>query len=96
NYTASELYSLVANELAIRGYAFENETGDILKEALEELQQNKFMLLKNGLLAKQFLDYIIRMQSVRIFDEKEGLDNLMVIEAIDIISAKKRFIEKNT
>ncbi|GAU75594.1 AAA family ATPase [Fusibacter sp. 3D3] len=96
NYSSEALQALISNELELRKYVLEAGCDEILKEALDELCQNKYMVLKNGLLAKQFLDYMIRMQSVRIFDGKEVQEKLMHIEAVDIINAKKKFMEKNT
>jgi len=96
HYVPEELYALVTHELKKRNYELETGCDSVLREALEELYQNKYMVLKNGLLAKQFLDYVIRMQSVRIFDEKEIMEKLMYIEAVDIINAKKKFVEKNS
>jgi len=96
HYLPEELYSLVIRELQSRHYELETGSDAALREVLEELYQNKYMVLKNGLLAKQFLDYVIRMQSVRIFDDKEIKEKLMYIEAVDIINAKKKFVEKNS
>ena len=96
NYSIEALYALILNELKTRRYVLESGCDEILKEALEELCQTKYRVLKNGLLAKQFLDYILRAQSVRIYDKKEAQEKLMHIASVDIISAKKKFMEKNT
>jgi hypothetical protein len=51
--------------------------------------------LKNGLLIEQYLDHLIREQSVRVWDEELTKKQINIIKIKDIEASKKVFLKKN-
>jgi len=56
---------------------------------------NPNLVIKNGLMIKQYLDNLIRTQSIRICDEEFNRDSINVITIDDIVNSKKEFLKRN-
>ncbi|MGL5614654.1 MAG: AAA family ATPase [Sarcina sp.] len=91
DYSVEEL-SEMAIELLKAKSADISLVEDILRKSIKELSENKYLSLRNGLMIKNYLERIINIQTVRVYDEEVALEKINVIEESDIIKAKKQFL----
>ncbi|MCY6370617.1 AAA family ATPase [Clostridium ganghwense] len=96
DYTETDLINLALKILKDKGYSMESECEDNIGKIITEFYENKYIIIKNGLMIKQFLDNVIRIQSVRVYDSKIGNNGINTIITDDLIQAKKMFLHKNT
>ena len=59
------------------------------------LYNNEKLTLRNALMIKQYLDILIREQSIRIFDTRINSKEINFINSTDISRSKEQFIIKN-
>ncbi|MGL6107069.1 AAA family ATPase [Romboutsia sp.] len=91
DYTSEELYNICVNILIDKGFEIDNCNKKVLSETITEIYK-KNPTLKNGLLIKNFLDQLIRAQSIRIYDENIESKNINVISKEDIIESKEELL----
>ncbi|GAA0180562.1 hypothetical protein SH2C18_32290 [Clostridium sediminicola] len=96
DYSEEGLINMALKVLKDKGYSFDSECEENIGKIITEFYENKYIIIKNGLMIKQFLDNIIRVQSIRIFDSKIGNDKINTIISSDLFQAKKIFLHKNT
>ena len=96
NYNERELYNIALSTLLKKDFILDCEGEEALEESILEMQKKIGELsLKNGLMIKQFLDNLIRVQSIRICDEGLDLDNINKISKEDILKGREIFFKKN-
>ncbi|TCT16239.1 SpoVK/Ycf46/Vps4 family AAA+-type ATPase [Natranaerovirga pectinivora] len=95
NYNKKQLFDIGINLLIDKGYVLDKETVQSLNKTIGELEESAEVHLKNGLLVEQYLDYLIREQSVRVWDEKLSQKQINVITIKDIDNSKEEFLKKN-
>ncbi|TCK98498.1 SpoVK/Ycf46/Vps4 family AAA+-type ATPase [Natranaerovirga hydrolytica] len=95
NYNKEELYKIALNLLGEKGYLLEEKDKATLETVIRDIANTSGLQLKNGLLVEQYLDYLLREQSVRIWDEKVSDNELNVITKEDINNSKTSFLKKN-
>ena len=96
SYNEKELYNIAITTLLNKGFYLENNVEQSLETAIGDIQKsNNELTLKNGLMIKKFLDNLIRVQSIRAFDEELNSIDMNNIIAEDIIIAKDEFLKKN-
>lgn len=66
-----------------------------LSSTIHELYENEKLTLRNALMVKQYLDILIREQSIRICDTKINNKEINLIMTRDIIKSKEKFLQKN-
>ncbi|WP_322379279.1 hypothetical protein, partial [Clostridium perfringens] len=77
------------------GYILDETSNEALDQAILELYHNRNLNLRNGLMIKQYLDILIREQSIRICDTKINNKEMSIIIPQDIIKSKNEFLFKN-
>lgn len=92
DYKIDELLNIALTTLSLKGYNLTDEAKSKLEEALIEIYADSEVILKNGLLINQFLDCLVRTQSIRICDENFNIKEINIITKEDIENSKKRFL----
>lgn len=95
-YEEKELFNIALSILEKKGYSLSNKGEEALNEVIRELNNNEKLLLKNGLMIKQYLDILIRAQSIRVADKKLNVKELSTVENTDIYLSKEEFLYKNS
>lgn len=95
DYDKKELFNIALNLLKDKGYLLEKEVENTLERSITEIYDTSRLELKNGLMIEQYLDHLIRTQSVRVWDGKLNQKEINIIESKDITISQKQFIEKN-
>ncbi len=96
DYDYNGLCDIAINTLNRKSYSLESEAEIALKKAIIGMYGNPNLVLSNGLMIKQYLDCLIRAQSIRVCDEELSKENINVINAEDIITAQDKFLLKNS
>jgi replication-associated recombination protein RarA len=96
DYSLDDLKAMAIKILLDKGYTMDEKCKEILGRIIGELNENKSIIIKNGLMIKQFLDNTIRAQSVRIYDEWESKEKINLIETTDLLKGKSMFLDKNS
>lgn len=92
DYKIDELLNIALTTLMIKGYNLNDEAKEKLEETLIEIYADSEVILKNGLLINQFLDCLIRTQSVRICDENFNNKEINIITIEDVEKSKYKFL----
>lgn len=92
DYKIDELLNIALNTLTIKGYNLNDEAKSKMEETLIEIYADSEVILKNGLLINQYLDYLIRSQSIRICDENFNNKEINIITCDDVINSKRKFL----
>ena len=95
DYGEKELTNITVSILEDKGFSLSDEAQLVLQHTIIEFYHNKTIHLKNGLMIKNYLDQLIRTQSVRVYDEKVSPKDLNTIKVEDIYLSKKEFLAKN-
>ncbi|MDV4151078.1 AAA family ATPase [Clostridium sp. AL.422] len=95
DYSKIELINMTLGILQDKGYILEDSTDNELTKTIGELYDNENLTLKNALMVKQYLDILIREQSIRICDTRINNKEMNVIVTKDLIKSKEKFIQKN-
>ena len=95
-YSERNLFDLVVKIFEEKGYALELDCKSELTEIICEIQSNSNIVLKNGLMAKQLIDNIVRVQSVRVYDSKLKEDEINSLIVADIQKGRDMFVRKNS
>lgn len=94
-YNQEEMYEICIDIINCKGFILSDESYSTLKETIDELCNNKNIILENALMIKSYLDNLIRVQSSRVYDEKVSQRDINVIEKSDIIKSKEEFLNRN-
>lgn len=95
DYDYMGLCNIALSILSKKGYSLSKDGEDELNKTIIDIYGNPNLVIKNGLMIKQYLDNLIRTQSIRICDEEFNRDNINVIILDDIINSKKEFLKRN-
>ncbi len=95
DYDYMGLCNIALSILSKKGYSLSKDGEDELNKTIIDIYGNPNLVMKNGLMIKQYLDNLIRTQSIRICDEEFNRDNINVIILDDIINSKKEFLKRN-
>ncbi len=95
DYNKDELINMALGILKDKGYVLDENSRIELVNTIDELYGNKSLTLKNALMVKQYLDILIREQSIRICDTRINNKEINLIKREDLIKSKEKFILKN-
>lgn len=95
DYSKEELINMALGILESKGYILDENSRTELTNTIGELYNNKNLTLKNALMVKQYLDILIREQSIRICDIRINSKEMNLIITEDLIKSKEKFILKN-
>ncbi|NFI54998.1 AAA family ATPase [Clostridium botulinum] len=96
SYNESELFNIALTSINKNGFIIKEDAIIELEKIIGEIQKvSNEVALKNGLMVKQYLDILIRIQSIRVFNEKCKDKEIYTINSTDIIKSKKEFLRKN-
>lgn len=95
NYDENDLVNIAFNTLKNKGFSLEKEEEEVLNQVIQDMYRKQNLGLKNGLMIKQFLDNLIRAQSIRVCDERISHKDINLIKVNDILAGKKEFLNKN-
>lgn len=95
DYDYMGLCNIALSILSKKGYSLSKDGEDELNKTIIDIYGNPNLVIKNGLMIKQYLDNLIRAQSIRICDEEFNRDNINIIILDDIINSKKEFLKRN-
>jgi len=95
DYDKNELFEMASNLLKEKGYLLNQKAEKELSYAITEIDNTGGIELKNGFMVQQYLDHLIRAQSVRAWDEKVNQKEINTINCNDIDISKKQFLKKN-
>lgn len=95
DYSKDELINMALGILESKGYILDENSRTELTSTIGELYSNKELTLKNALMVKQYLDILIREQSIRICDIRINSKEMNLIITEDLIKSKEKFILKN-
>jgi replication-associated recombination protein RarA len=95
DYTPEELFYIGISLLKEKGYFLSKVTEQTFKSTIFEIYHTHGIQLKNGLLIEQYLDHLIREQSVRVWDEELTKKQINIIKIKDIEASKQVFLKKN-
>lgn len=95
DYSKEELVHMAIGILESKGYVLDINSDNGLSSTIHELYENEKLTLRNALMAKQYLDILIREQSIRICDTKINNKEMNLIMTQDIIKSKEKFLQKN-
>ncbi len=95
DYSKDELINMALGILEDKGYILDEASINELRNTIDELYNNKNLTLKNALMVKQYLDILIREQSIRICDIRINNKEMNVIKTEDLLKSKEKFILKN-
>lgn len=77
-----------------KGFILNEESYETLKNTMNELYNNKNILLKNAFMVKSYIDTLVRIQSCRVYDNKVNSKDINTIEKGDILKGKKNLLIK--
>ncbi len=95
DYSKGELINMALGILEDKGYILDENSRTELTKTIDELYSNKDLTLKNALMVKQYLDILIREQSIRICDIRINNKEMNLIITEDLVKSKEKFILKN-
>ncbi len=96
DYTTEELTDMAIVLLKAKNVKFDVGAEELLKETIVDLSENKYLSLKNGLMIKNYLNQIIKTQTIRVYDNAIKREEMNLITIEDIKEAKKEFLSKLT
>lgn len=95
NYSKDELINMALGILEDKGYILDENSRMELTNTIDVLYSSSNLTLKNALMVKQYLDILIREQSIRICDTRINNKEMNLIITEDLIKSKEKFILKN-
>ena len=66
-----------------------------LKKAIVNLSNISNLSVKNALMITKFLDKVVRIQSIRVYNDKITPKDINIINDLDIRKSKEQFIKEN-
>jgi hypothetical protein len=95
DYDYRGLCNIALNILSKKGYTLSSDGEDELNKTIIDIYGNPNLVIKNGLMIKQYLDNLIKVQSIRICDEGFNRENINLIMVEDIVNSKREFLRRN-
>lgn len=95
DYNKDELFEIAINLINHRGYEINKDGEEELKKAIVNLSNISNLSVKNALMITKFLDKVVRVQSIRVYNDKIIGKNINLINEIDIRKSKEQFIKEN-
>ena len=95
DYDYMGLCNIALSILSKKGYSLSKDAEEEINKTIIDIYGNPNLVIKNGLMIKQYLDNLIRTQSIRICDEEFSRDSINFITLDDIINSKKEFLKRN-
>lgn len=95
-YSERDLFDLAVKIFEEKGYVLDVDSRRELMEAICDIETIDIVILKNGLMVKQLVDNIARVQSVRVYDMKADDKEMNLLMAEDIQKGKDKFVRKNS
>ncbi|MPM19155.1 hypothetical protein SDC9_65573 [bioreactor metagenome] len=96
DYNENELFEIATNLITYRGYEINKDGEEELKKSIIDLSKVSNLSVKNALMITKFLDKVVRMQSIRVYNDKIIPKDINTINALDIRKSKEQFIKENT
>lgn len=95
DYDYNGLCNIALNILNKKGYILTSDGEAELNKTIIDIYGNPNLVIKNGLMIKQYLDSLIRSQNIRIYDEGFNKETINTITINDIINTKEEFLKRN-
>lgn len=95
DYDYMGLCNIALSILSKKGYSLSKDAEEEINKTIIDIYGNPNLVIKNGLMIKQYLDNLIRTQSIRICDEEFNRDSINFITLDDIVNSKKEFLKRN-
>ncbi len=95
DYDYMGLCNIALSILSKKGYSLSKEAEEEINKTIIDIYGNPNLVIKNGLMIKQYLDNLIRTQSIRICDEEFNRNSINFITLDDIVNSKKEFLKRN-
>lgn len=95
DYNDNELFEIAINLIKYRGYEINKDGEDELRKSIIEISKIPNVSVKNALMITKFLDKVVRIQSIRVYNDKITPKNINIINALDIRKSKEEFIKEN-
>ncbi|WP_297637392.1 AAA family ATPase, partial [uncultured Clostridium sp.] len=94
DYSREEIKEIIINKLLLRGFIVEKSEIILIEEVINDIFNSDDINIKNGILVKNFIDCLTKLQSYRVGREK--LPNYLnaKIEKVDILECREGFKEK--
>lgn len=96
DYNENELFEIAINLINHRGYKINKDGKAELRKVIVELSNISNLSVKNALLITKFLDKVVRVQSIRVYNDKITSEDINTINHMDIRESKEQFIKENT
>lgn len=85
DYTSSELFAISKQMIAARGFVLASETDKIIEDQIKKLKLHATASSGNGRMVRNFVEDIIRRQSLRIATEDVAASDLTTILPSDVL-----------
>ena len=96
DYNENELFEIATNLITYRGYEINKDGEEELKKSIMDLSSLSNLSVKNALMITKFLDKVVRIQSIRVYNDKIIPKDINTINSLDIRKSKEQFIKENT
>ncbi|MGL4849551.1 MAG: AAA family ATPase, partial [Clostridium sp.] len=94
DYSKDETKEIIIDKLSLRGFNIDEEEVILIEEAIKEIYEDRNINVKNGILVKNFIDCLTKIQGYRVGSEKLPIYLNSKIEKVDILECKEAFKEK--
>ncbi len=95
DYNKDELFEIAINLINYRGYEINQDGEEELRKSIVDLSNISDLSVKNALMITKFLDKVVRIQSIRVYNDKIIGKNINLINEIDIRKSKEQFVKEN-
>lgn len=95
DYNKDELFEIAINLINYRGYEINKDGEEELRKSIVDLSNISDLSVKNALMITKFLDKVVRIQSIRVYNDKIIGKNINLINEIDIRKSKEQFVKEN-
>lgn len=95
DYNKDELFEIAINLINYRGYEINKDGEEELRKSIVDLSNIPDLSVKNALMITKFLDKVVRIQSIRVYNDKIIGKNINLINEIDIRKSKEQFVKEN-
>lgn len=95
DYNKDELFEIAINLINYRGYEINKDGEEELRKSIVDLSNIRDLSVKNALMITKFLDKVVRIQSIRVYNDKIIGKNINLINEIDIRKSKEQFVKEN-
>ena len=95
DYNKDELFEIAINLINYRGYEINKDGEEELRKSIVDLSNISNLSVKNALMITKFLDKVVRIQSIRVYNDKITPKDINIINVSDIRKSKEQFIKEN-